>query len=94
MKTILLVLLIVAGFVGCSHRKPATETISNGNYEVEFLFEQDGCKMYRFDDGVRYVYWCNCEGKVNADYETHQSNGKTSSTTYHKEETITTKPKR
>ena len=35
---------------------------------MELLFEQDGCKMYRFKDGTRYVYWVNQTGKVNSDY--------------------------
>lgn len=34
-----------------------------GDYKVEFLFEQDGCKVYRFYDG-RTVYFSDCSGKT------------------------------
>lgn len=57
-----------------------------GNFNVEFLFEKDGCKMYRFKDGTRYIYWSNCEGKVNYD---HTTGGKNSHTVHG--ETLTTK---
>jgi hypothetical protein len=62
-----------------------------GDFELEFLFEKDGCKMYRFYTGSRYVYWANCEGKVNFDYQTTSSNGKTTMTIQHRGESITTK---
>lgn len=88
MKYLLFVFILALG--SCNNQKPAKETIVNGDYKIEFLFEHDGCKMYRFYDGTRNVFWANCEGKVNADYETH---GGKSSTSYHKEETITTKQK-
>lgn len=67
-KYILLVSLFLLG----SCMKDSQQTIQHGNFEVEFLFEQDGCRMYRFFDG-QYIYWSDCSGKVS--YET--SNGKT-----------------
>lgn len=84
--SLMLVLIIMAS---CESRIPAKENIKNGEYTIEFLFEHDGCKMYRFDDGVRYVYWSDCRGKVNADYEKRTSTGKTTTTRHYKEETIT-----
>lgn len=83
MRYIILILIFITA---CE--KPAKETTQDGNFTIEFLFEKDGCKMYRFSDGGRNIYWANCEGKVNADYST--SNGKT--TTTHRRESITTKP--
>ena len=62
----------------------AQEITIDGNFQLEFLFEKDGCKIYRFKDGYRYIYWSNCKGKIQADYET---GGKTK--TKYKEETIT-----
>lgn len=67
--------------------RDAQEVVANGNFEVEYLFEQNGCKMYRFKDGGRYIYWSDCQGKTTSDYST--SNGKTSTT--HHQEVITTK---
>ncbi len=75
--------LVLLAMVSCK-REPL-ETTQKGEFKVEFLFEKDGCKMYRFYDG-RDVYWANCAGKVNADYSTRS--GKIH--TEHKEETITT----
>lgn len=62
------------------------ETTASGNFTIEKLFEHEGCNMYRFKDGTRYIYWSDCRGKINADYST--STGK--SRTTHREETITT----
>lgn len=64
-------LLAAVLFTGCVQN--AKESVQNGNFKVEFLFEQNGCKMYRFKDGGRYVYWSDCQGKVQSDYST-QSN--------------------
>jgi hypothetical protein len=74
-------LCIITGCV-----EDAKESVQNGNFTVEFLFEQNGCKMYRFFDGGRYIYWSDCKGKVQRDYTTQS--GKASTT--HHEETITT----
>lgn len=69
-------LLAAVLFTGCV--QDAKESVRNGNFTVEFLFEQNGCKMYRFKDGGRYVYWSDCQGKVQRDYSTQS--GKTSVT--------------
>jgi hypothetical protein len=67
------VLLVAVVLSGCVNE--AQESVQTGNFTIEFLFEKDGCKMYRFKDGRRYIYWSNCEGKVQADYNT--KSGKT-----------------
>ena len=82
LKTILSIYFLFV-ILSCEKRA-AKETTKDGDFEIEFLFEKDGCKMYRFYDG-RYVYWTNCEGKTNADYQTRS--GKT--TTQHRVEAIT-----
>lgn len=82
---VLLISAVVFCLISCAG--DAKETVQNGNFKVELLFEQNGCKMYRFHDGgSRVVYWADCSGKVNSDYTT--STGK--STITHHEETITT----
>jgi hypothetical protein len=75
--------LIALILTGCVN--DAKQSFQNGNFIVEFLFEQNGCKMYRFKDGGRYVYWSDCQGKVQGDYSTQS--GKTRVT--HNEESIT-----
>jgi len=37
---------------------------NNGTYAVDYLFEHDGCKVYRFQDDGRWVYFTNCSGNV------------------------------
>ncbi len=55
----------------------ATPIKKQEDYNVRFLFEVDGCRVYRFED-ARYVYFTNCKGTTQYDYTT--SNGKTSTT--------------
>lgn len=83
MKKIISLLIIIALFAGC-YGDPK-EKIQNGNFEVQYLFEQDGCKVYRFFDGGRAVYFSNCKGKMQTDVTT---NNKQTST--YNVETITT----
>lgn len=37
---------------------------NNASYRVQYLFEHDGCKVYRFYDLGNYVYFTNCEGNT------------------------------
>jgi len=82
-SNLLYTMLVAVLFVGCVN-DPKSE-VQNGNFKVEFLFEQNGCKMYRFNDGGRYIYWSDCQGKVQSDYT--QSTGK--STVTHHFESVT-----
>jgi hypothetical protein len=54
----LMILVLLA--IGCS-RTPGIEskTTNNNKIPVVLLFEHDGCKVYRFDDG-RYGYFTKC----------------------------------
>jgi len=75
MKKILLVLgviTIIATITGC--KGDAKSSVQDGDFKIEFLFEKDGCKMYRFKDNGRYIYWSNCSGR--AEYSYYQSAGK------------------
>ena len=76
----LLVAVLFLSLTSCVN--DAKSEVQNGNFKVEFLFEQNGCKMYRFKDGGRYVYWSDCQGKVQSDYSTQS--GKTR-VTHHSE---------
>lgn len=86
MKATLFILAIISIFIFAGCHGKAQETVQNGDFKVEFLFEQDGCKVYRFKDGTRYVYWVNQTGKVNSDYTVNS--GKSSHRVY--VESITT----
>lgn len=84
MKKLLITGLILTVLTACMKEAKSANKIDNFN--VELLFEKDGCKVYRFYDG-RYVYWANCEGTVMYDYNTQS--GKSHST--HRVQEFTTK---
>lgn len=56
---ILLLLPIALLLTSCVKDALTTASTNNNNFHVEFLFENDGCKLYRFYDR-RYVYYTNC----------------------------------
>lgn len=71
MKTLfksLLILIVGTGFLSCNHRIPVSRVTPENNktYRVDFLFEYDGCKVYRFNDYGNYVYFTNCNGDVSS----------------------------
>ncbi len=37
---------------------------NNNTYNVEYLFEHEGCKVYRFRDQGQYVYFTNFKGET------------------------------
>jgi Domain of unknown function (DUF4884) len=43
----------------------STQRASNNNtYKISFLFEHDGCKVYRFEDGGQLIYFTSCNGET------------------------------
>jgi len=51
---------------GCATGIPlqTRESENNKTYDVAYLFEHDGCKVYRFYDRGNYVYFTNCNGEA------------------------------
>ncbi len=72
MKKILGLLLVSLFLVSCV--KDAEHSQQRGNYNVEFLFQHDNCKVYRFYDS-RYIYYTDC-GCGSSTITTHRE-GKT-----------------
>ena len=69
MKIRLSILVIIAiGLSACYGGRPVAKQVPNNNatYKVDYLFEHDGCKVYRFYDRGNYVYFTNCSGDVTA----------------------------
>jgi hypothetical protein len=56
MKKILLILLSGIVFTGC-YNDPQSSTVEGHGFHVEYLFEKDGIKVYRFRDGGRTHYF-------------------------------------
>lgn len=77
MKKIAIVLMCCMA-ISCEEKQDYIESLQRGNYKVDLLFTLDSCKMYRFNDGNRNVYWSTCAGKTQYNY-TEQS-GKNSVT--------------
>lgn len=58
------VVLLLAS--GCATGIPlqTKESENNKTYDVDYLFEHGGCKVYRFHDQGNYVYFTNCNGET------------------------------
>lgn len=56
------VCLALAALAGCEKPSQGVEKI--GSFEVETLFEKDGCKVYRFTDYGEPHYFTNCGGST------------------------------
>jgi len=82
MKQILLALAFIT-LVGCRENALKKVESNNSGVEVELLFENDGCKVYRFWDG-NYVYYTDCTGKISYEYTTQSGKSQTT----HKVETL------
>lgn len=51
----------VLGLSGCGGKAPqSVHATTNQGINVEFLFEHEGCRVYRFEPGGHYVYYTNC----------------------------------
>jgi hypothetical protein len=73
-KKLILMHMIIALFFLSSCAGEAKESIQDGDFKIEFLFEKDGCKIYRFRDNGRYIYWSNCSGNMQSNH--YKSTGK------------------
>ena len=73
MKRILLTAIVIATMTGCFNEPQSIELAGKDNkFEVEYLFEKDGIKMYRFMDGRHYHYFTS-----NGQTISTQTSGKT-----------------
>ena len=61
-----LLLVCNACLSSCVSQIPLTKEkpVNNSTYQVEYLFEHEGCKVYRFMDMGHYIYFTNCKGDV------------------------------
>jgi hypothetical protein len=50
----------------CTVGEPLVREKANNNetYKVDYLFEHEGCKVYRFYDRGDRVYFTNCKGEA------------------------------
>jgi hypothetical protein len=59
-------MILSCEFLSCTRQIPISKVTPENNktYQVDFLFEHDGCKVYRFLDYGNFVYFTNCKGDV------------------------------
>ncbi|MFN8355545.1 MAG: DUF4884 domain-containing protein [Spirosomataceae bacterium] len=53
--------LLAVGLSSCLAPAQKVLQASNPQVRVELLFEVDGCKVYRFNDGSGFKYFTKCE---------------------------------
>jgi len=57
MKKLIGLLLISISLVSCYGNGIEKSKTNNDDYDVTYLFEKDGVKVYRFSDGLNYHYF-------------------------------------
>jgi len=76
MKKFLSITLMVILLTSC-YKDPQSTTTEGKGFEVEFLFEKDGIKVYRFFDGGRHHYFTSRGQTISnrkSGNNTHQEN--------------------
>jgi hypothetical protein len=64
-KTLIIGLVFVFFLSSCKRDPKEIMKTDNKNFEVQLLFEIDGCKVYRFFDGD-FKYFTTCNGSVSS----------------------------
>lgn len=72
MRKLIFLILIIIGLSSCEEGKPQHISVkeSKESFDIEFLFEVDSIKVYRFRDGGRNVYFSSSEGRFDSQYTT------------------------
>lgn len=62
----------------CVKEPESTSKTTNDRFDVQLLFEHDGCRAYRFYDAQERKYYVHCPaGQASTQQERHHSTGKT-----------------
>ena len=66
---------------GCGEDPVSQSRTDNPAINVGLLFEHEGCRVYRFKDYGRPIYYTHCpSGASRTEWHEHTNNGKTSTT--------------
>jgi hypothetical protein len=68
MKKLIILMILVSITVSCKYANKPQSQKTIGEFNVEYLFENDGCKVYRFVDNGRYIYFSDCRGRIDSTY--------------------------
>ncbi len=79
MKRIALLLAVCLAAASCKSKITPISTVytNNPGQTAALLLEVDGCKVYRFRDGDRDVYFTTCKGQAGYDYTTRSGKSRT-----------------
>lgn len=67
-------LILIFTLISCKESgHPSSSTVEGKNYKVEFLFEKDGVKVYRFMDDFNYHYFTS-KGETISTHKSHEEN--------------------
>ena len=69
MLVIIVFFALLIALVGCQEAPVSTSKTNNTNIGVDFLFEHEGCRVYRFSDGSQNVYYVNCGTHTQTSWE-------------------------
>ena len=72
MKKLIFILTVGLMLTSC-YKDPQSVTEEGKGFEVEFLFEKDGIKVYRFFDGGRHHYFTS-KGETISNKKSGKSN--------------------
>lgn len=50
--------------VACERKALSRNQTANREFNVDFLFEYEGCRVHRFYDYGHYLYFTNCKGQT------------------------------
>lgn len=75
MKNIIAVCIAVA-LSACTGKPIETTRTDNTDFSVDFLFEKDGCYVYRFYDAGNYRYFSRCPGALKSEVSARVGCGK------------------
>lgn len=78
-----LAVLSSAALSACNEPPVSVSQTNNSNFRVDVLFEHDGCRVNRFYDGGRHIYFVTCPSgrPAQTSWHTRHSCGKNCWTT-------------
>jgi hypothetical protein len=74
MKKILLIIVSTIFLFSCQNDYKEIVQTDNSDFKVQYLFEVDGCKVYRFMDDGSNRYLTTCQGLISWEEKHGKSN--------------------
>jgi hypothetical protein len=62
MRRMFVSVVVAVSMAGCMATAAAVHKTDNKEFNAELLFTHEGCRIYRFRDGYREIYYADCRG--------------------------------